>query len=188
MKELEEELLLYGLSAADKIIKPSKSIVEVAKIVRSKNDKEIILEKTSLKKIKNSSENFMKSHFNIHKINHTTSEEIENAFLNTEFENIEDILKTYKKVIKKIDPYHLPIILLEEDVRFSEIENLRINCDDNNLLVRLPIVFGNIFLSNSLCITLKQLLTHEITHSQINSSKKLLSLIIILKLYQCFYN
>lgn len=171
MRDTKIKIFQYDLEEKYKIIKPSESLKNSVRYIRSSNIKEIYLPQVSIEDIRSSSKNFLKSHFNIHKVNFTTLEEITYNLENDDFNTVDNILNSFNKIIKRVDPFDLPINLLDTKEEFAEIETLFLECEDSNLYKKLPITFLGISFSKSYLARLKQLETHEITHSQINSHK-----------------
>ncbi len=171
-KETYTEMLIHGYDCEFKIIRPSRELTLVGKELEKLNSKTIKLSRVELADAKRESENFLKNHYNLHKIYYGNNEELGAEFLKYDFKNIYQVNRIYKKIIRKIEPYQLPIMIDESkgycDGQLNEVIP---NCKDYRLLRIVPVVNDSITLGKTATNFTGGVITHEITHSQINYHK-----------------
>lgn len=172
LSAIDVQILQHGHEVEYKIIKPSKKLILVGKELEKLKFGKIILKKIELETATKESEDFMKSHFKLHKIPFQTNEVVNDHFTKNEYKSVSEIIRKYKSLTEMIDPYQLPINLEEnENYRFAQLEQIGINCNNRKILAQAPVVFQGITMNNIITNCTPSILTHEITHSQINSHK-----------------
>lgn len=167
-------MLMHGHDLEYKLIKPTKKLILTSEAIDELRKETIRLYHMELKDAILESENFLKSHFHLQKILHAT-----NACLNEElskynFKDIYHVEQVLKKVAQKIDPYQLPIVLLEnQDYRYGNIEEISPNYSDLKLYKIAPIIYERICLGKIPTNSTGGIISHEITHSQIDNHKNI---------------
>lgn len=167
-------MLMHGHDLEYKLIKPSKELILTSKKIDELKGKTIRLQRVELEAAIKESEEFLNEHFNLHKIYHATNEEINAELSKYDFKNIYHANRVYKKTIKKIAPFQLPIELTQnEDYSYGEIEEISPNCSQLKLYKIAPIAFEKISLGEISTSRTGCVITHEMTHGQIDTHKKI---------------
>lgn len=169
--QTEIEIFQRAQKQKYKIIKPSKELVLLEKKLEELEKRTIYLQEIELETAIKESEDFMRSHFNLHKILYQKSELINNHFQKYEYVRIADAIKAYKNLLVYIEPYQLPIELLDKEFDFGLTEESNLFFDDLKLLSITPTYFESIKLSSLITDHTPSIISHEITHSQIDSNK-----------------
>lgn len=165
-------MLQHGNKKEYKIIKPSKELILLGKELDKLKEGKIVLKVSNLNSSKKESETFMKSHFNIHQILHQDGKVLDEYLSRHEFRTATGVARVYKNLAKKIDPYKLPIKTVDgKDCRFAELEEISPNCSMTKVISKSPIIFQGIKMTSLITDCTSSILSHEITHSQIDSHK-----------------
>lgn len=172
--ETYTEMLMHGNDIEYKLIKPTKELILTGEAIDELRKKTISLQQMKLDDTIVESENFLKSHFNLHKILHATNTTILAELSKYDFKNIYHANQIYQEAAKKIDPYQLPIVLLKNrSYRYGNIEEISLKCSNLKLCEIAPIVYERICLGKITTSCTGGIISHEITHSQIDSHKKI---------------
>lgn len=158
-------MLQHGNKKEYKIIKPSKELIILGKELDKLKEGKIVLKKTTLKSAKKESEDFMKSHFNIHKILYQTPTALQDFISSRKNLSVEEMLKEYKRFGMKIDPFDLPISLVPKKCWYGKIGELGINYTTKEFLEKAPVIFYEIVLSENITNLTPRSLSHEISHT-----------------------
>lgn len=168
------EMLMHGNDIDYKLIKPTKELILTSEAIDELRKKTIRLCRMELEDAILESENFLKSHFNLRKILHASNSTLNAELSKYDFDNIYQVNEVFQKIAKKIDPYQLPIVLLEnQDYRYGNIEEISPNCSDLKLYEIAPIIYERICLGTIPTSCTGGIISHEITHSQIDNHKKI---------------
>ncbi len=171
-QETYTNMLIHGYNCEFKIIKPSKKLILVGEELNKLRSKVIRLEIEELTVAKAESEDFLKSHFNIHPIFYANNSELDAELAKYDFKNIYQVKRIYKKQLRKIDPYQLPILIDENsDYRHGKINEICPNSQNKKLFKIIHLANENIVLGKTTTNCTGSIITHEITHSQINYHK-----------------
>lgn len=163
-------MLQHGHQQEYKIIKPLRKLILVGKKLDKLRAGKIYLKSMELNTALTESEEFMRGHFNLHKIPFLDIENY-NESLTKEYDSATEVISDYEKHLKKINPYGLPIVLVEEEHRYAEIAETGLNCQDIEVISKIRIAFWQLLLSNTITNYTPSIITHEITHTQIDSHK-----------------
>jgi len=158
-------MLQHGHEEEYKIITPSESLIILGKKLDELRSEKILLHKSSLETAKKESEDFMKSHFNIHKILYQTPTALQDFISSRKNLSVEEMLKEYKRFGMKIDPFDLPISLVPKKCWYGKIGELGINYTTKEFLEKAPVIFYEIVLSENITNLTPRSLSHEISHT-----------------------
>lgn len=168
------EMLMHGNDIDYKLIKPTKELILTAEAIDELRKKTIRLQQMELEDAILESENFLKSHFNLRKILHASNSTLNAELSKYDFKDIYQANQIYQATAKRIDPYQLPIVLLKnQDYRYGNIEEISPNCSDLKLYEIAPIIYERICLGAISTSCTGGIISHEITHSQIDNHKKI---------------
>lgn len=152
------------------IITSVKDFSSLRSIIEENNLKNFNLGKATYIEAKKESEDFMKSTFSLHKIYKITPEEI-NESIPAEALSEMELLREYNKLGHKIDAYSLQIKLVNREYDYGVIANTILPLTDKTLLCQAKIMYHYIALSNKITNLTGRIISHEITHSQIDSNR-----------------
>lgn len=165
-------MLTYGQDVELKMIKPSLKLMIIGERLADLADATYRLESMPIEEATMRSENFMRNNFHLHKVPYVDEEEINDKLSKTELEKEADLLKILPDCYAMRDSYELPRNLIYEDYRTGELEEMFFDTlEEKEVLRKVPVLFTGINLSfNTTDLTIGSI-SHEITHSQINSIK-----------------
>lgn len=169
--DIELKMLQHGHEREYKIINPSEKMLLVADKLNKLQIMDSSIRKSTLKASIVDSENFLKSHFNIHKVPHQTPDALREFIIKRRDLTIEEMLREYNEFGIEIDPYNLPMSLEQVDYRYGCIGEFGINYAIEEFLVKSKVIFDQIILSETITNLTPRIISHEITHSQLNSRK-----------------
>ena len=169
--DIEFKMLQHGHRKKYKIINPSKPMLMVLKELSKLKVEDSSIRKSTLKDSLKDSEDFMKSHFNIHKIPCQTADGLRNFISARKDLSVSEMLNEYNEFGIETDPYKLPISLENQDFWYGRIGELGINYAIEEFLVEAKVIFSEIFLSEKMTNVTPRIISHEVTHSQLNSRK-----------------
>ncbi len=154
------------------IITPTKSLNDLQKVLEENSPKKITTGQTvDLKTALNESENFMKSIFRLHQI-YFASVRCANETMNALDTGTEvEFLEAFNKLGTKIDVYSLPVELVAEGYWYGVIGNLVLPLSKKELLEQEKIMYSHLGLSKKINRLTGRIISHEITHSQIDSNR-----------------
>ena len=154
--DIDERLLIY-LNEIGKISKPE---ISYPRIYMSKND------------ILKESKSFLDSRYMLRDVRYLESKEIEERIERKVFSSDDDIIKEYNSLGKIVSPYELPVIFLDEpNSTLLQVKCLTLNNHINEILKKLNISYGNIYLENTFNSFTSRCYIHELTHTQLFQNK-----------------
>lgn len=179
MKNASEiRINFLGISNSYQVVTTTKDFIPLKLALEANTLNRIFIKKASLQEVKKESADFMNNTFKLHNLLHTTSEEINASLEKRIINSEEDILEVFNSLGYEIDPYSLPIVLLDKNWEYGAISTPIIHLKDKALLLRENTVYSHIVLSRQITNFTGKFITHEITHSQIDSNKR------VVKYYQ----
>lgn len=126
---------------------------------------------SSLEEVKRDSEDFMKSTFSLHNVPVSTIEELSMIIDKIGYISLDDVFM-FNELFLKVDPYNIPIVQKESlDFDCGEVETLLLNINSEVALRRMITIFNKIKLPSAITNQTSGILSHEITHTQLNSVK-----------------
>lgn len=167
--DIDVKIMQHGHDKEYRIMVPSKKIVLGAKEFLKCKFQVKMYKTNDLEKAQKESENFMKRNFKLHKIYQSTESDFaafvrENRSLDkTEF------IEAYNKYGSLIEPYLLPLNLVDEYFWFGYIYELGVNHAVEEFFTKTNLIFSRILISNIITNFTPSIITHEITHSQLDS-------------------
>lgn len=135
-------------------------------------DKTIIYSRRS--DFKRDSKAFMSSLYRLHKIGYLDDETIEDMLLNYNFYSMKDLAEYYNSLATFIDPYRLPIEYTNDTIDgllYVQSISQEDNEDNLKLFRDLNVFFQKLQFGKKGTINFPLSLTHEITHTQLDSNK-----------------
>lgn len=154
------------------LITSTNAFTSLKSTIEENLPRKVVYGKSTHKDALEESENFMKSIFKLHKIFYTTVEEIEEIAPDDANYSDLDFLEAYNCLGQELDAYKLPIkIENTADSWYGIITNPVLGFDDLSLVSKEKIMFDYIGLSNKATRLTGRIISHEITHSQIDSNK-----------------
>lgn len=172
LKKSDARINYFNMEKDYQLITSTNDFTSLKSTIEENLPKKIVYGKSTHKEALKESEDFMKSIFKLHKIFYTTIEEIEE--IAPDEENYSDLafLEAYNKLGRKLDAYKLPIrITNTDDYWYGIIANPILKFEDLSLISKEKIMFNCIGLSSKATRLTGRIISHEITHSQIDSNK-----------------
>ena len=164
-------MLTYGQDVEFKIIKPSKKLILIGEKLEDLANATYHLESMPIEEATIHSENFMRNNFNLHKVPYA-DDDFDKELSKVEIEEEEDLLQILPNYYRMIDPYELPQNLIHEDFRGGELSEIFFDSlEKEEVLRKIPVLFSSINLTFNTSNSTIGSISHEITHTQINSTK-----------------
>jgi len=165
-------MLTYGQDVELKRLKLSPKLIMIGEKLEELANETYRLEAMPIEEATILSENFMRNNFNLHKVPYVDSDELDEEFSKIEIEKEEDLLEMLPNYYRMIDPYELPQNLIYEDFRGGELEEIFFDSlEKEEVLRKIPVLFSGINLPITTSNHTIGSISHEITHTQINSIK-----------------
>lgn len=166
----EIKINLLNMEKSYQLITSTEDFTTLKEVLEKNIPSKIVTGKTNHSQALKESEDFMKSTFKLHKIFYADTHEAENIIPEEDCSET-DLLREYNRLGKKIDAYKLPIKILDKDPWFGNISCLFLLFKDISLLSQEKVIYNFITLSNKVTKITGRVISHEITHSQIDSNK-----------------
>lgn len=179
MKSISEiRINFLGMSNSYQVVTTTKDFIPLKLALEENTLNRIFIKQASLQEVKKESADFMNNTFKLHNLLHTSSEEINEALEKRIINSEEDSLEVFNSLGYEIEPYSLPIVLVDENWEYGAISTPIIHLKDKSILFREKTMHSHIILSRQITNFTGKFITHEITHSQIDSNKR------VVKYYQ----
>ncbi len=165
------KMLQHGEDRNYKILVPSENLINSALEIFNRKYKISVSKVKDINLAKKQSEEFIKSNFNLHDINFATESNYSHFIRNNKHLSLNLFVDKINNSFRSMDPYSLPIDLVEEKIWFGKIFEATPRNASEEFLKKANPLFFKVLLSKNLTSLTSSIISHEITHSQTNSVK-----------------
>lgn len=154
----------------NKLILPNSTLLEIKNLIKI-IDPKLFLYPSTLKKELNQSKQFMQENFSLIKVKHATLEKVNKSLarFSQKKYDIKKYIEYFNSIPRLINPYEIPIKQVLDGYFDGKI--LTIECNDSKINNQIDYIINNIIITNKTSNYLGTIITHEITHSQLETGK-----------------
>lgn len=130
--------------------------------------------KSSRRGFKRDSKDFMSSLYRLHNVGYLSDEKLEDAILYFEFNHLRELAEYYNSLASLVDPYRIPVEYTDgSDEGILEVQSIPTDDDESTLKIygMIDVFFKKIVFGKKNQLNYSTSLTHEVTHTQLESHK-----------------
>lgn len=169
--DVDIKILQHGYDREYRVILPDEGLFSAAKEFLKGKINLNIPKIYDLDLAKSQAEYFMKKNFKLHKIYFSDEKAYSDFFHKNKHLEKNTFIEEYNKFGSFIEPFSLPISLIDEDFWFGYLLELGINQPIEEFFTNTKTIFSRMLISRIMTCFTPSIIIHEITHGQLNSIK-----------------